>query len=220
MSSVITITSKAFDDASAVFNPEVGSPLHAKIVHGDFTGRGLAYTLNGHQHYVSSDEVDAIERSGRSEWRNYAVNATVYPDPIHGAWKHLNDRPGATMPIKGLEELDKGFSHWSAAEDKRLVDMLMAGVGVALISPELRRSIQSVEMRIKRRGLREIVAQRREQAVMNLYGTTRAWSKYEDLELMALKERGVPFQKIAVMFGRTVEQVRNRWHRYVKTQAA
>lgn len=141
--------------APDAFRPEEGSREHLRVVHGlgDHV-LGLRYTIGDTEHFIHQDEIDAIERSGRSSWQEYASTPTEYPAPVHGAWKFLNLRPGATEPIQGQEAIENNFQHWTYYDDRMLMLMHEDGAGPGLIGLKLQRSVSAVEMRMRRLGLK------------------------------------------------------------------
>lgn len=69
---------------------------------------GIKYDFNGKRHEISHEEVEAIERSGRSEWRQYRDCAD--DDEIHPtAWAKIaamESRPGITESFDTAVERD------------------------------------------------------------------------------------------------------------------
>lgn len=131
----------AFDD----FMPEEGSTEHLRIVHAiKGHARGIHFDIGVQQHFIHQDEIDAIERSGRCSWQEYAAEPTPYTQPVHGAWQHINDRPGATPRVAPIDELESNCQRWTYAEEQLMISMRASGKGVADIALVLRRSIRAV----------------------------------------------------------------------------
>ena len=59
---------------------------------------GLPYELNGEYHTITWEEVEDIERSGRSTWSQYASEPSQWPEPTAAFLPLCNARPGATIP--------------------------------------------------------------------------------------------------------------------------
>ena len=131
--------------ATDSFTPEEGTPEHLRIVHAvKGHARGIHFDMGVQQHFIHQDEIDAIERSGRSSWQEYAAYDTPHAEPVHGAWRHMGDRPAATPRTSPLEEIECSGSRWKAAEVQMMMTMRANGKGVADIALVLRRSIRAV----------------------------------------------------------------------------
>ena len=61
------------------------------------TPEGHYYHLGDDLHFISREEIDAVERSGKNRLQDYATTPTVWPgDPIFNVTALMMDRPGQT----------------------------------------------------------------------------------------------------------------------------
>ena len=83
---------------------------------------------DGRYDAVSTEEVEAVERSGRSSWQSYALTPSTWPEPSSAVVPLMEGRPGAVepwvRPVEGVlnfgaqrtwEEMEKGVIHWQSA---------------------------------------------------------------------------------------------------------
>jgi hypothetical protein len=99
----------------------------------------LTYEWNGEVHTVSAKEVDAIERSGRSSFQEYASVPTVYETLGVAVLPLMAVRPGQTEPGRSstaterVELLDEpqevtnpGLIHWTYYSGSRHIGSVRA----------------------------------------------------------------------------------------------
>lgn len=60
----------------------------------------IPYSYRGEVHYLSIEEFNAVELSGRSVWQDYATEPTNYPSQDHSVVNLMGARPGQTEPGK------------------------------------------------------------------------------------------------------------------------
>ena len=56
------------------------------------------YQLHDERHAITAEEVEAIERTGRSSWQQYASIPTQWPGERFAVLPLMEGRPGATEP--------------------------------------------------------------------------------------------------------------------------
>ena len=87
------------------------------------------YLFNDEWHTVPSEEFNAIERSGRSNWEAYAHEDPPAP-LVHGALNTMFDRPGQTEPgsspvyreLRGTAEVDDFVEAWLDRQELNRTD--------------------------------------------------------------------------------------------------
>jgi hypothetical protein len=61
------------------------------------TPEGHYYHLGDDLHFISREEIDAVERSGKNRLQDYATTPTIWPaDPIFNVTALIQARPGQT----------------------------------------------------------------------------------------------------------------------------
>ena len=92
-----------------------------------------------------------------------------------------------------------GGRHWTAAEDRRALELIRAGVPAGKIAAELRRTVRSVRHRAYRHGIAEC-----------RHNGWPAWSAAEIERLREMRAAGVRHAEAAERLGRTVYAVKYR----------
>ena len=59
----------------------------------------IPYTINGEEHYLPDEELQAVEMSGRSRWQDYAMTPGEWPAPTVPVCPLMDARPGAVEPM-------------------------------------------------------------------------------------------------------------------------
>jgi hypothetical protein len=107
---------------------------------------------------------------------------------------------------------------WTPEEDKRLLELEVAGKSSFLVAAELRRTVGSVRGRLAMLKARERFASNPE-ATPSKMPLRKRWTLDDDKRLMELRAKGVSFNGIATALGRTEAAVEQRAHT-LKRQAA
>lgn len=78
----------------------------------------MTYTFAGKEHTLGADELEAVERSGRSSWQVYAMQPGEWPEPCIPVTPLLNARPGATeaQSMIGIWNTDRNGVSWTYDE--------------------------------------------------------------------------------------------------------
>ena len=59
----------------------------------------IEYTINGGRDWLPTEELEAVERSGRSTWQDYAMTPGEWPAPTSPICPLMDARPGAVEPL-------------------------------------------------------------------------------------------------------------------------
>lgn len=131
--------------AHDAFQPEEGSREHLRIVHGlSDHANGLRYTIFDTEHFIHQEEIDAIERSGRSSWQHYAEVPTVWHERPLTGFELMHDRPGHTAPIIRPFEHRHG-ERWTDIEKLALLSYKSQGLDTDYIAMVLGRSPAAID---------------------------------------------------------------------------
>lgn len=58
----------------------------------------IAYTIGNTRHWLSDEELQAVEESGRCSWQAYIATPTQWPEPTVPVVPLMQARPGAVEP--------------------------------------------------------------------------------------------------------------------------
>lgn len=64
----------------------------------------IEYNINGGRDWLPTEELEAVEQSGRSTWQEYAMTPGEWPAPTVPVGALMDARPGAVEP--GLRPVD------------------------------------------------------------------------------------------------------------------
>jgi hypothetical protein len=123
----------------------------------------MTYTdHNGITQTMGAEELEAVERSGRSSWYDYATTPTRWPEPTTPVVPLMMARPGATEPTiaHGSNILDRNGVWWSYSELCHLMEESPSTAQEVLaFARKAGRTASAVQMQMHR--LRELIACRK-----------------------------------------------------------